>query len=183
MRPEGLQNVPACQLSLIFLALKHSLLHSGFVYLDFGAGQTSFLSSRKLWLFIVYPTLSIPYFNMDWNDQARWQVPLPFISITSQVQYVANSALKQSPVYAVCFSPHHAQRITYTNEPQSFFGAMGCSVAMVFSALGAAYGIAKSGIGISATGVMRPDQIIRSATLNLWLYFTSSPSFITLPSS
>lgn len=44
----------------------------------------------------------------------------------------------------------------------SFFGAMGCSVAMVFSALGAAYGIAKSGIGISAVSIMRPDMMVRN---------------------
>jgi V-type H+-transporting ATPase proteolipid subunit len=35
-------------------------------------------------------------------------------------------------------------------------------MAMVLSSLGAAYGIAKSGIGISAAGVLRPDLIIRS---------------------
>jgi V-type H+-transporting ATPase proteolipid subunit len=33
---------------------------------------------------------------------------------------------------------------------------------MTLSALGAAYGIAKSGIGISSVGVLRPDLIIRS---------------------
>ena len=39
---------------------------------------------------------------------------------------------------------------------------MGCSVAMVFSCLGAAYGIAKSSIGISAVSVLRPDMMVRS---------------------
>jgi len=39
---------------------------------------------------------------------------------------------------------------------------MGCSMAMVLSSLGAAYGIAKSGIGISAVGVMRPDLMVRN---------------------
>lgn len=34
---------------------------------------------------------------------------------------------------------------------------------MVFSALGAAYGIAKSGIGISAVSILRPDMMVRSA--------------------
>ena len=45
---------------------------------------------------------------------------------------------------------------------QSFFGAMGCSMAMILSSMGAAYGIAKSGIGISAVSVMRPDMMVRS---------------------
>jgi len=43
-----------------------------------------------------------------------------------------------------------------------FFGAMGAASAMVFSALGAAYGTAKSGCGISAMAVMRPELIMKS---------------------
>lgn len=43
-----------------------------------------------------------------------------------------------------------------------FFGVMGCASAMVFSALGAAYGTAKSGTGISAMAVMRPERIMQS---------------------
>jgi len=35
-------------------------------------------------------------------------------------------------------------------------------MAMVLSSLGAAYGIAKSGIGISSVGVLRPDLMVRS---------------------
>ncbi|KAI9188923.1 H(+)-transporting V0 sector ATPase subunit c [Blastocladiella emersonii ATCC 22665] len=43
-----------------------------------------------------------------------------------------------------------------------FFGAMGCTAAIVFSCFGAAYGTAKSGVGISAMGVMRPEAIMKS---------------------
>ena len=39
-----------------------------------------------------------------------------------------------------------------------FFGVMGAASAMVFSAMGAAYGTAKSGTGISAMAVMRPGN-------------------------
>jgi V-type H+-transporting ATPase proteolipid subunit len=39
---------------------------------------------------------------------------------------------------------------------------MGAASAMVFSALGAAYGTAKSGCGISAMAVMRPELIMKS---------------------
>ncbi|TOF78852.1 V-type ATPase subunit C, partial [Vibrio parahaemolyticus] len=42
-----------------------------------------------------------------------------------------------------------------------FFGVMGATSAMVFSALGAAYGTAKSGVGISAMSVMRPELIMK----------------------
>lgn len=42
-----------------------------------------------------------------------------------------------------------------------FFGVMGAASAMVFSALGAAYGTAKSGVGIAAMSVMRPELIMK----------------------
>lgn len=44
----------------------------------------------------------------------------------------------------------------------AFFGFMGITTAAVFSNLGAAYGTAKSGVGISSMGVMRPDMVMRS---------------------
>jgi len=49
------------------------------------------------------------------------------------------------------------------NEPiyAPFFGVMGATAAMVFSALGAAYGTAKSGVGIAAMSVMRPELIMK----------------------
>ncbi|XP_068703614.1 V-type proton ATPase 16 kDa proteolipid subunit c-like [Montipora capricornis] len=43
-----------------------------------------------------------------------------------------------------------------------FFGVVGATSAMVFSALGAAYGTAKSGTGIAAMSVMRPELIMKS---------------------
>ena len=41
---------------------------------------------------------------------------------------------------------------------------MGCTSAIVFACFGAAYGTAKSGVGISAMGVLRPDLIVKSKT-------------------
>jgi len=43
-----------------------------------------------------------------------------------------------------------------------FFSAMGATSAMVFTALGAAYGTAKSGTGISAMAIMKPEMIMKS---------------------
>jgi len=43
-----------------------------------------------------------------------------------------------------------------------FFGVLGAASAMIFSALGAAYGTAKSGTGIAAMSVMRPELIMKS---------------------
>lgn len=39
---------------------------------------------------------------------------------------------------------------------------MGCTCAIVFTCLGASYGTAKSGVGIAAMGVLRPDLIVKS---------------------
>merc|ERR1712154_645302 len=58
---------------------------------------------------------------------------------------------------------YSAEVLLRTCEPLSaFFGMLGVSSAIVFANLGAAYGTAKSGVGISAMGVMRPDMVMRS---------------------
>jgi len=44
----------------------------------------------------------------------------------------------------------------------SFFGFMGVTSAMVFANLGAAYGTAKSGVGIMSMGVLRPELMMKS---------------------
>ena len=59
-----------------------------------------------------------------------------------------NANMPNSPVYA------------------PFFGAMGCTAAIVFTCFGAAYGTAKSGVGIVASGVLRPDLIVKSTPLH-----------------
>eukprot|EP01102_Stenamoeba_stenopodia_P011561 TRINITY_DN3567_c0_g1_i1.p1 TRINITY_DN3567_c0_g1~~TRINITY_DN3567_c0_g1_i1.p1 ORF type:complete len:175 (+),score=30.22 TRINITY_DN3567_c0_g1_i1:174-698(+) len=53
---------------------------------------------------------------------------------------------------------------TTDNAPASavFYGFMGATCALVFACLGAAYGTAKSGVGVSAMGVMRPELVMRS---------------------
>jgi len=43
-----------------------------------------------------------------------------------------------------------------------FFGYMGAAAAQIFTVLGAAYGTAKSAVGISSMGVMRPELIMKS---------------------
>merc|ERR1712013_336908 len=43
-----------------------------------------------------------------------------------------------------------------------FFGAMGGAMAMIFGAFGAAYGTAKSGAGIAAMGVLRPELAMKA---------------------
>lgn len=43
-----------------------------------------------------------------------------------------------------------------------FFGVMGAAFAIIFSSFGAAYGTAKSGSGIAAMAVMRPELVVQS---------------------
>ena len=51
---------------------------------------------------------------------------------------------------------------TVVDHSASFFGFMGVACALVFANLGAAYGTAKSGVGISSMGVLKPELIIKS---------------------
>ena len=48
------------------------------------------------------------------------------------------------------------------NGPESFFGFMGVACALVFANIGSAYGTAKSGVGISYFGVIKPEGIVRA---------------------
>ncbi|KNG74439.1 vacuolar ATP synthetase [Plasmodium falciparum IGH-CR14] len=48
-------------------------------------------------------------------------------------------------------------------DPNSaFFGFMGIAASPIFFNLGAAFGTAKSGVGVCSVGVMRPDLIMKS---------------------
>merc|ERR1719234_1657667 len=75
----------------------------------------------------------------------------PFFGVmgaTSAMVFSAPIALKTMADVAPMYSP--------------FFGVMGATSAMVFSAMGAAYETAKSGTGIAAMAVMRPEAIMKS---------------------
>ncbi|KGO38352.1 ATPase, F0/V0 complex, subunit C [Penicillium expansum] len=45
---------------------------------------------------------------------------------------------------------------------QPFFGALGCASAIIFTTFGAAYGTAKSGVGICSSGISKPDLIVKN---------------------
>jgi V-type H+-transporting ATPase proteolipid subunit len=49
-----------------------------------------------------------------------------------------------------------------SNKVQSFFGAMGCAVSIVFTTFGAAYGTAKSAGAIFQSGILRPDMLMQN---------------------
>ncbi|KMZ63283.1 V-type proton ATPase 16 kDa proteolipid subunit [Zostera marina] len=48
------------------------------------------------------------------------------------------------------------------DETAPFFGFLGAASALVFSCMGAAYGTAKSGVGVASMGVMRPELVMKS---------------------
>ncbi|BCR89351.1 V-type proton ATPase proteolipid subunit [Aspergillus chevalieri] len=50
----------------------------------------------------------------------------------------------------------------YTPKFAPFFSFAGIASAMIFGSMGAAYGTAKAGIGISGVGTFRPDLIMKS---------------------
>ncbi|KAG5950815.1 v-type proton ATPase 16 kDa proteolipid subunit 2 [Claviceps sorghi] len=49
----------------------------------------------------------------------------------------------------------------YAPKFAPFFGMAGIAAAMIFGSIGAAYGTAKSGIGIAGVGTFRPDLIMK----------------------
>lgn len=51
---------------------------------------------------------------------------------------------------------------TSNQDTAPFFGFIGAASALVFSCMGAAYGTAKSGVGIASMGVMRPELVMKS---------------------
>jgi len=55
-----------------------------------------------------------------------------------------------------------ADNLFACGEAAPFFGFMGVSSALVFANLGAAYGTAKSGVGISSMGVMNPEAVMKN---------------------
>ncbi|KAL1850112.1 H(+)-transporting V0 sector ATPase subunit c [Paecilomyces lecythidis] len=76
------------------------------------------------------------------------------------------------PVYAVSYArPVHESPLTrapmatvyLAQSPGSpFFGALGCTSAIVFTCFGAAYGTAKAGVGVCGMAVLRPDLIVKN---------------------
>ena len=55
-----------------------------------------------------------------------------------------------------------AIELTQDYELASFFGFMGIGSALVFANLGASYGTAKAGCGISSMGIIKPELIFKS---------------------
>merc|ERR1712199_142711 len=77
------------------------------------------------------------------------------------------STLLLAYVYAECGHdvneiPAIAVRQEMCPPSAAFFGFMGCAAALVFACLGAAYGTAKSGVGVANMGVLHADMVMKS---------------------
>ncbi|KAI9172463.1 H+-transporting ATPase lipid-binding [Paramyrothecium foliicola] len=88
-------------------------------------------------------------------------------SIIETLPAASYEALRASPIESIAFPLFFRYKQLQTVKMPSelwypFFGAMGCTSAIVFTCLGASYGTAKSGVGISAMGVLRPDLIVKN---------------------
>jgi len=59
-------------------------------------------------------------------------------------------------------APLTAAELEYYDINAPLLGFMGAALALIFSNLGAAYGTGKSGVGISALGVGKPDLVMKS---------------------
>ncbi|GAB4819232.1 hypothetical protein N2152v2_006278 [Parachlorella kessleri] len=56
----------------------------------------------------------------------------------------------------------NAEVVWNGDQVAPLFGYLGAAAALVFSCFGAAYGTAKSGVGIASMGVMRPELVMKS---------------------
>lgn len=85
-------------------------------------------------------------YNILQINQTNHQILAFSLGTTNRYKKIAkmSSQTSDTPIYA------------------PFFGVMGVASAIIFSSLGAAYGTAKSGSGIAAMAVMRPELVNQS---------------------
>ncbi|KAA1114040.1 H(+)-transporting V0 sector ATPase subunit c [Puccinia graminis f. sp. tritici] len=99
-------------------------------------------------------------------------VPLHSPAVSSQPNSHRPPQPIKSPIILISLSsvqrcPSSPTENTYNQNSNirtfyaPFFGAMGCTAAIVFTCIGASYGTSKSGVGISAMGVLRPDLMMK----------------------
>merc|ERR1711898_28354 len=74
------------------------------------------------------------------------------------VVYAANTACTND----VGEIPKIQVRLAMCPATAPFAGFMGCACALVFACLGAAYGTAKSGVGVANMGVLHADMVMKS---------------------
>merc|ERR1712070_748522 len=81
---------------------------------------------------------------------------LAFAALALVYVYAADCTSKEVEIPAM----EIRKEMCPTHAP--FYGFIGCASALVFACLGAAYGTAKSGVGVAAMGVMHHEMIMKS---------------------
>ncbi|URE20967.1 hypothetical protein MUK42_12395 [Musa troglodytarum] len=79
------------------------------------------------------------------------------------VSFLSSAFTTSPPPTKLGFRKSAAKMSTFSgDETAPFFGFLGAAAALVFSCMGAAYGTAKSGVGVASMGVMRPELVMKS---------------------
>merc|ERR1719238_630128 len=81
---------------------------------------------------------------------------LAFAALAVVYVFAKDCTTKQVEIPAIAIR----QELCPASAP--FFGFMGCAAALVFACLGAAYGTAKSGVGVANMGVLHSEMIMKS---------------------
>ena len=88
--------------------------------------------------------------------------PAPGLTGASEPVSRGWSAPPRVRLMADAFAPLTAAELAYYDINAPLLGFMGAAFALIFSNLGAAYGTGKSGMGISALGVGKPELVMKS---------------------
>lgn len=90
-----------------------------------------------------------------------------FLSVGSPETHASQPRLRRSccPDPLITYPPkliRLAGLILSCPSLQSFFGALGCACAIIFTVVGSSYGTAKSAGAIFSSGVLRPDRLMQN---------------------
>merc|ERR1712205_107024 len=92
------------------------------------------------------------------GDDAREMMRLLIVAAAVVSVTYAVTTCSNKPAEAAAI----AVRQEFCPPSAPFFGFMGCAAALVFACLGAAYGTAKSGVGVANMGVLHHDTVMKS---------------------
>ncbi|KAH1329554.1 H(+)-transporting V0 sector ATPase subunit c [Aspergillus fumigatus] len=104
------------------------------------------------------------------NQRVRLDLQLQHETQSLRIIATIPSAVIKSPVVdhiSLSFISHISDSPTGSifkngHGTLPFFGALGCTSAIVFTCFGAAYGTAKAGVGVCGMAVLRPDLIVKN---------------------
>merc|ERR1712137_57575 len=93
---------------------------------------------------------------MGKQSTSMMKCALAFAALALVYVFAGDCTTKQYEIPAIAIR----QEMCPASAP--FFGFMGCAAALVFACLGAAYGTAKSGVGVANMGVLHSEMIMKS---------------------